>query len=114
MEMLAGSAGLAAASMLSCEWTGFEISAVSLRSAAGLVYLITFGSLGALAAYTWLLRNAPTSLVSTYAFVNPMVAILLGTWLGEEPFSLHLAFAMSLIIGSVILVNRARNKNQEP
>jgi drug/metabolite transporter (DMT)-like permease len=43
-----------------------------------------------------------------------MVAILLGTWLGEEPFSLHLAFAMSLIIGSVILVNRARNKNQEP
>jgi len=56
-------------------------------------------------AYTWLLRNAPVSLVATYAYVNPLVAILLGNWLAQEPLTARVLVAAAVIIGSVVLIN---------
>ncbi len=105
MEMLAGSAGLFLTSFLTGEWQTFQPAAISLRSILGLLYLILAGSLVGFVAYTWLLRNAPISLVSTYAYVNPLVAILLGYWLGQEELTLQVLFAATIIIGSVILIN---------
>jgi drug/metabolite transporter (DMT)-like permease len=75
----------------------------------GLGYLITIGSIVGFGSYTWLLQNAPISLVATYAYVNPIVAILLGVWLGHETLEPRIGLATAIIIGSVIFIN-SRNK----
>jgi len=110
IEMLAGSVGLYIASLLTGEWKTFNIGAVSQQSVLGLLYLIVLGTLVGFVAYTWLLRNAPISLVSTYAYVNPLVAILLGNWLVQEPLNWEVALAVAIIIGSVVLINSFRRK----
>jgi len=63
-----------------------------------------FGSLIGFTSYTWLLRNAPTTLVSTYAYVNPMVAIILGSLLAQEPFTGRILIAAAVIIGAVVII----------
>ena len=108
MEMIAGSLGLFAFSGLIGEWPRFDPSAVSLRSWAGLVYLILFGSMIGFVAYTWLLRNAPTPLVSTYAYVNPVVAIVLGNLIAHEPLDSLEIISACVIIASVVLITSSR------
>jgi len=103
IEMLAGGAGLLLLGSLTGEWQRLNLAAVSARSLWGLAYLIVFGSWIGFAAYTWLLRVAPTPLVSTYAYVNPIVAILLGHLLAEEPLTPRILIATVIIIGSVAL-----------
>jgi drug/metabolite transporter (DMT)-like permease len=105
MQMLAGCAGLYLVSFLGGEWQTLQVGAVSTQSWLGLAYLIAFGSLGGFVAYGWLLRNAPIPLVATYAYVNPLVAILLGNLLAQEALSLQVLLAAAIIVGSVILVN---------
>src|SRR4051812_6437419 len=78
----------------------------STRSLLGLVYLITFGSLLAYSAYTWLLQNAPISKVSTYAYVNPVVAIILGFLINDESISTMALIGAAVIVASVALVIR--------
>ena len=109
-EMLTGSIGLFVVSLLTGEINGWNIAEVSARSAYGLAYLITVGSLIGFGSYIWLLQNAPISLVATYAYVNPIVAVLLGNWLGNEPLEPHIWIATAIIIGSVIFINTSRSK----
>ncbi len=104
MEMLSGGLALLAVSLLAGEWSGFDPSAVSQRSALAVIYLTLIGS-SAFVAYVWLLRVAPTPLVATYAYVNPLVAVLLGYFLAHEPFTPRILLAAALIIGSVVLVS---------
>jgi drug/metabolite transporter (DMT)-like permease len=108
MEMLLGGLALMAASAIKGEFAQFQISAVSLRSVLGLVYLISIGSLVGFTSYAWLLRNAPISLVSTYAYVNPVVAVLLGGIFAQETLNSRILIAALIIVGSVILVNTAK------
>ena len=56
-------------------------------------------------SYTWLLRKAPLSLVSTYAYVNPVVAIFVGAWLGSETINVRIILSALIIIGSVAVIN---------
>jgi drug/metabolite transporter (DMT)-like permease len=110
MEMLVGSLGLFAFGTLIGEWHQFQFSAISLRSLGGLAYLIVFGSGIGFVAYTWLLRNAPTPLVSTYAYVNPVVAILLGSVIANEPLEgIEVISAMIIIVG-VVLITTAKSQ----
>lgn len=111
-QMLTGSVGLFCLSLLTDELSGWELSAVSLRSWSGLLYLIVAGSLVGFASYGWLLQNAPISLVSTYAYVNPVVAVLLGAWLGHEPLEPRIGLATTIIIGAVIFINSTRQKTR--
>lgn len=104
MEMLAGGAGLLILGTLLGEWGMVKIAAISLSSLLGLVYLIVFGSLIGYASYTWLLRVAPTPLVSTYAYVNPVVAIFMGNLLAHEPLTSRVLIAAAIILGSVALI----------
>jgi drug/metabolite transporter (DMT)-like permease len=108
MEMLAGAVALFLVSVAKGELNGFHLELVSTRSWLGLVYLITFGSLVGFVSYGWLLHNAPVSLMSTYAYVNPVVAVLLGSLLADEPLNGRILVAAVIIIGSVILINSAR------
>lgn len=108
MQMLAGSVSLFIVSVMTGELVGFSFGEVAMRSWWGLLYLITFGSLVGFVSYGWLLHNAPVSLLSTYAYVNPVVAVFLGWLLAGEELSARIAVASAIIIGSVILINWAR------
>jgi drug/metabolite transporter (DMT)-like permease len=116
MEMLVGGAGLLLLGTLSGEWGRVDLGAVSARSLLSLGYLIIFGSLVGFAAYTWLLRVAPTALVSTYAYVNPLVAILLGNLLAQEPLTARVLIATTIILGAVavITMNQPAKNKAEP
>jgi drug/metabolite transporter (DMT)-like permease len=116
MEMLVGGAGLLLLGTLVGEWGRVDLSTVSARSLLSLGYLIIFGSLVGFAAYTWLLRVAPTALVSTYAYVNPLVAILLGNLLAQEPLSARVLIATAIILGAVavITLNQPSRRKAEP
>jgi drug/metabolite transporter (DMT)-like permease len=105
MEMLGGGAGLLLVGTFSGEWSRLNLSTITTSSLLGLGYLILFGSLIAFAAYTWLLGVAPTPLVSTYAYVNPLVAILLGSLIAQEPITPRIIIAALVIVGAVVLIN---------
>ena len=108
MQMLAGSVALFIVSVVTGELNGFSFGQVSLRSWEGLAYLVTFGSLVGFVSYGWLVHNAPVSLFSTYAYVNPVVAVFLGWLLAGEALNARIAVASTIIIGSVIFINYAR------
>jgi drug/metabolite transporter (DMT)-like permease len=110
MQMLAGGALLLLLGTLTGEWQGFRLGQVSRASWLGFGYLVVFGSLVAFTAYSWLMKNAPAARVATYAYVNPVVAVLLG-WviLGESLTAQMLAGAV-VIIGSVVLITTPATK----
>src|SRR5687768_14444799 len=108
MQMLTGAVALFIVSVVKGELNGFSFGLVSMRSWLALAYLITFGSLVGFVAYGWLLHNAPVSLTSTYAYVNPVVAVLLGYLFADELLIGRMLLATAFIIGSVILINSAR------
>ncbi len=109
-QMLMGSMSLFIVSLISGELNGWDVTAVSARSLYGLTYLTLVGSLVGFASYGWLLQNAPISLVSTYAYVNPIVAVLLGTVFANEALEPRIWLATGIIIGSVIFINSTRPK----
>lgn len=111
-QMLMGSLGLFIVSLITGELNGWDVTAVSSRSLLGLSYLILVGSLIGFASYGWLLQNAPISLVSTYAYVNPIVAVFLGTWLAHEALEPRIWLAASIIVGAVIFINTTRTLGQ--
>jgi drug/metabolite transporter (DMT)-like permease len=77
-----------------------------LRSILGLGYLITFGSVIAFTAYTWLLQRVPPTLVATHTYANPVVAVLLGWFLAHEPLSWRVVLASVAILGAIVLIRR--------
>ena len=112
MEMLAGGAGFIILATIAGEWSQFDISSISARSLWGLAYLIFFGALVGFAAYTWLLRNAPTPLVSTYAYVNPLIAIFMGSIFAAEPLTPQILISALIVVSSVALINTSRMERQ--
>jgi drug/metabolite transporter (DMT)-like permease len=104
MQMLAGGSSLILVGTLTGEWTGFEITRVSLSSCLALVYLLIFGSLIAFTAYSWLLKNARPAMVATYAYVNPVIAVALGWALAGESFTGRMLLGAGVIVGSVVLL----------
>jgi drug/metabolite transporter (DMT)-like permease len=108
MQMLAGSVSLFIVSVLTGELNGFSFSQISANSWWGLIYLITFGSLIGFVSYGYLLHNAPVSLTSTYAYVNPVVAVFLGWLLANEELNARIGIASAIIIGSVVFINVTR------
>lgn len=104
MQMLAGGALLIVAGTLSGEWTRFDLNDASLRSIAAFLYLVVFGSIIAFTAYSWLLHNVSPARASTYAYVNPVVAVLLGWAIASEQISLRTLVAAGVIVASVWLI----------
>lgn len=107
-EMLAGSIPIFLVSILFGEWKSFSFAQVSMNSWLALLFLITFGSMVGFVAYIWLLQNAPISLVATYAYVNPLVAVFLGNWFAQESLTPRILVGAVITIGSVIFINSAR------
>lgn len=104
MQMLVGALGLFTLGTISGEWSQLDPSSISTSSLLGMVYLIVFGSWVGFVSYIWLLRVAPTMLVSTYAYVNPLVAIFMGSLLAGEELTPRVLIAAVIILGSVALI----------
>ncbi|HSK72695.1 MAG TPA: EamA family transporter [Pyrinomonadaceae bacterium] len=104
MQMISGGLVLLVVSLFSGEWGRFNIAQVSTNSWLGLVYLIIFGSLVGFTAYSWLLKNAQPAMVSTYAYVNPVIAVLLGWLIAGESFTGQMLIGAGVIVGSVMLI----------
>ncbi len=110
MEMLMGGTGLIILGGVTGEFRNLNLHQISWQSDLGMAYLILFGSLAGFTAYTWLIRVAPISLVSTYAYVNPLVAIALGFIIAREPITIRSLVAAAIILGSVVLTTRINAK----
>src|SRR5512137_1417131 len=112
--MLAGAVGLYLVGTLTGERHQLVLTNITARSWLSLLYLVVFGSMAGFTAYAWLLRSAPVSLVSTYAYVNPLVAILLGSLFAQETLTLHILFSALIIIGSVVLISLSPRLKPQP
>jgi drug/metabolite transporter (DMT)-like permease len=108
IEMLGGAVGLFLTATLLGEWKALNVSTITTRSLLALAYLVLAGSLIGFTSYSWLLRNAPVSLVSTYAYVNPVVAIFLGAWLAGEVINAPIIVSALIIIASVVVINMSK------
>jgi drug/metabolite transporter (DMT)-like permease len=104
MEMLCGGALLVVAGLVTGELPSLHPDRISLVSGLSLAYLVVFGSLIAFSAYVWLLSKVPTQAVATYAYVNPLVAVLLGWAFLGEPITGQTLLAAALIIVAVVLI----------
>jgi drug/metabolite transporter (DMT)-like permease len=100
-EMLAAGPVLAAGALLKGEWSHFHPAAVTGGAWTALFYLIVFGSLAGFGSYVFLLGRTSAARVSTYAFVNPLVAVMLGTLLAHEPLAGRTLGAAALIVCAV-------------
>jgi drug/metabolite transporter (DMT)-like permease len=114
MEMLAGGSALFVLGTFTGEWSRLKLTAISPQSLAGLAYLILCGSLVGFVCYTWLLGVAPISLVSTYAYVNPLVAVFMGNLLAHEPLTPRILLAALVIVSAVVMINLAREAKTKP
>jgi drug/metabolite transporter (DMT)-like permease len=111
MQMLCG--GVVLAAMGAGQWSRVDVGAVSTRSALSLVYLILVGSVVAYTAYGWLLHAAPPSLGASFAYVTPVVAVLLGTLLADEPLSARTLAGGAVIVVAVVLIVTAKPRAVE-
>lgn len=110
-QMLAAGVVFVPGSFLNHEWSGFQWQAVTTSSWFALIYLITMGSLAAFSAYVWLLQVRPATQVSTYAYVNPVVAVLLGVLFASEQMTLLQITGLAVILVSVLLINLAKYRS---
>ncbi|MGY3236337.1 MULTISPECIES: EamA family transporter [unclassified Bradyrhizobium] len=110
MQLSIGGLVLFAISWLTGEIASFRPRDVSPVSLAAALWLIISGSVIGFVAYNWLLENVSTSLVSTYTFVNPVIAVLLGTLVLGEPFSRMMLLGAGLVIISVIVIWRSESR----
>ena len=113
-QMLAGGIMFIAIGFAGGEAAQVRLEVISLKSALSLGYLIIFGSIVGFSAYVWVLREAEPALVSTYAFVNPVIAVLLGWLLAGESLSGKVLLSTLLIIAAVILITRNPGRKKEP
>jgi drug/metabolite transporter (DMT)-like permease len=112
MQMISGGAVLMLASVPKGEWTDFAVAQVSANSWFSLGYLIVFGSLIGFTAYSWLLKNARPSMVATYAYVNPVIAVLLGWAIAGESLTGQMLFGAAFVVVSVILVTMQKSPSR--
>jgi drug/metabolite transporter (DMT)-like permease len=116
MEMIGGGALLTLVGIVAGELGRVDPRAFSLRSTLALGYLVVFGSIVAFNAFTYLVQNATPARLSTYAYVNPVVAVLLGWMFAGEELSLRTLAGAAVIVGSVVMVTAGRDtpRTQEP
>lgn len=104
LTMLAAGVFFVVAAVGTGEHRVFEMAAVSGRSVTGLLYLSIFGSVIAYSAYIWLLQVQSPARVATYAYVNPIIAVLLGWGFASEPISVRTLVAAAVILAAVVLI----------
>lgn len=103
-ETLAGGVVLSVLGLSTGEFGDLDLGSITGKSWLALGYLVVFGSMLAFTSYIWLLHHAPISLVATYAYVNPVIAVLLGALLAAEPLTAAVLLGGATIVAGVVLV----------
>lgn len=116
MEMLVGGAMMLLLGLAVGEGRGFDVGAVTRESWTGLAYLTIVGSLVGFTSYIWLIHNVEMAKASTYAYVNPVVAVFLGWAIAGEPLSARVLVAAAVIVAGVVFIStgRARPRMERP
>lgn len=116
LQMLCASIQFYTISLLLGEYKDFVLSEVTLSSILGLFYLIFLGSIVGYSAYIWLIKNVEPALVSTYAFVNPVVAVFAGWAILGETLSSSALLGSAIIVFAVVLItiSQAKNSGSKP
>jgi drug/metabolite transporter (DMT)-like permease len=114
LQMLCGAGVLSLMALLANEPARFDLAVISRESLIALAYLTVIGSLLAFTVYGWLLRVAPLPWIATYAYVNPVVAVILGTVILNEPLDARTLLAGAVIVGAVALIVTARGRMAAP
>jgi drug/metabolite transporter (DMT)-like permease len=109
-QMLCGGTLLVIVGLLAGQAGSFDASAVSARSLWGWAYLVTFGSIVGYTSYVWLLAHVSSAKASTYAYVNPVVAVLLGWAMRDEPVTARTLAAAAVIVAAVVMITAARSR----
>ncbi len=110
LELLAGGLLLLILGVATGELPDFDLAAVSLRSAVGLVWIIIAGAMVGFTAYIYANTKLPSETVGTYAYVNPVVAVVLGALVDGEPVTVNVLVGGAIIVGSVVLIVRKRDR----
>lgn len=114
MEMLAGGVALLIGGLVRGESAHVHLQSISSRSVVSFFYLVVFGSLVAFSAYAWLLRTTPLPITSTYAYVNPVVAVFLGWAFGDGRLTLLTVIAAATIVAAVVVITTFRPSPPAP
>jgi len=114
VPLVCGAVMLLATAGMTGEFHALHWSQVSLKSILGLGYLITFGSIVAFTAYTWLLQRCPPTVVATHTYANPVVAVLLGWLLASEPLTARVGLASIAILGAIMLIRKGERVVERP
>jgi drug/metabolite transporter (DMT)-like permease len=114
MEMICGGAMLILLGLATREYAGFRIDSIATRSFLGFIYLISFGSLLGFTSYNWLLTHSTPARVSTYAYVNPVVAVFLGWAIAGETVTVRTLTAAALVVAAVALIITHREHVPSP
>jgi drug/metabolite transporter (DMT)-like permease len=112
-QMLVAGLAFFPGSIFRGEMQGLQWENISTDAWLSLLYLIFFGSIAGFSAYVWLLKVRPATQVSTYAYVNPVVAVILGVFLANEKISFLQIAGLVIILGSVLIINLAKNETNE-
>lgn len=113
-QMFAGGVLLAVTAIALGEFRGFHVSTVSRAAWLSLLYLIAAGSIAAFTAYVWLIHHESPTKVGTYAYVNPVVAVLLGHFLGGEELGVRTLVGMAFVLISVVVISTSPSERSQP
>ena len=114
IQMVVGGAVMTLTGFVLGESGRLDVAAISHRSWIAWTYLVLAGSLVAFPIYVWLLKHSTPARVSTYAYVNPIVAVILGWAVLNEPLTPRIALAASIIIGAVAIITVTKNRAPSP
>lgn len=112
-QMIAAGLAFIPGMLIRDELSNFKWQEVSTDGWMSVVYLVTMGSIAGFSAYVWLLKERPATQVSTYAYVNPVVAVLLGVLFANESISFIQVIGLFIILSSVFLINMARYRREK-
>ncbi len=110
IQMLTGGFLLLVFALFNGEFTRFDIASVTNQAWGAMIYLIFFGSVIAYTSYIWLMKNINPTWVSTYAFVNPIVAVLLGWSIGGETLAGTALISAMVILSAVVIITLSQRK----
>ena len=112
MQLAAGAVWTFAASAVHGELTRFDPASLTTRAVLALLFLVLCGTVLAFASFTWLLRVASPAAVSSYAFVNPIVALTLGVLVGDDRLGVRVLVSALLVVGAVVLTIRTSTRRE--
>ena len=110
LQLLCGGTALMLAACIHGDWTTLNLPAISAHSWGAFFYLVVVGSIVGFSTFVWLMKNCPPAQVATFAYVNPVVAVILGWLILGEPITARTLVASALIITAVILITLEKNK----